>query len=122
MFKIVRKNTFHSIQQELDKAEEELKKLIGENEKLAEEVKKLHDLFNNASENSVRIDISPDIKSVTPSIKYNPEIFEKLVELGYLDDTKQNHTFAIQLALIVVAHDAMAQILDTYQAPIDNSD
>ena len=122
MFKLVKKNTLTAIQQELDEAEQQLEQLMKENRDLSDEVKKLHELFNNAGENSVRLDISNDVKTVVPTIKFDQDIFDKLVELGYLDDSKKNHTFAMQLALIVIAHEALTQIIETYQSPIDQTE
>jgi putative lipase involved disintegration of autophagic bodies len=133
MFKFIKSKSYKNIKESRDKANDERSKaladlkqaqdkldhLLEENEELSSEVKKLNDLFNNSSEISVKLDIDSDLKKVTPTIKYNEDVFEKLVELGYLNDGQQGHTFSIQLALVVVASEALNQIIDTYQTDID---
>lgn len=112
----------HQALEQLEIAQEKLDELLKENNELSDEVDKLNNLFNNASEVSVKLDIDKDLQKVTPTIKFNEQIFDKLVELGYLNDSQKGHTFSIQLALILIANEALEQIIETYKVNIDDGD
>lgn len=89
------------------------------NEKLKVAQEDLEETRNAlAKENSVKLLVSNDLIHVTPIIRYNPVIIEKLIELKYLDDTidyrKDGGKMAVQLALLTIAKDATMQILDSF--------
>lgn len=87
---------------------------------LKKEVERLNNLtiVDNSTGGSVTLKVSKDLESVQPVVKYNPDIFEKLVELQYLDDTHQNNKFAIQLALMQVSFEALTQIIEAFEADV----
>jgi len=69
---------------------------------------------------TVTIAVSKDLETVNPIVKYNPDSFEKMVELHYLDDTQQNNKFAMQLAYMSIAKDALTQIVEAFEAPVED--
>jgi len=75
-----------------------------------------------SSENSVTLKITDDLTQVVPTIKVKPEVFEKMVELGYLDDSVNSETKSVsmQAALLVIANEAMEQIIESMSNNIDN--
>lgn len=95
-----------------------IKTFYEENLKLKKEIEELKKLSVISDKNSVTLEISDDILSVKPVIKYSPDVFEKLFELGYLDDSKNNPQ-AIQLALLMVANEALSQILEAFSENIE---
>jgi len=75
-----------------------------------------------SSENSVTLKITDDLTQVVPTIKVKPEVFEKMVELGYLDDSVNSETKSVsmQAALLVIANEAMEQIIESMSNNIDS--
>ena len=75
-----------------------------------------------SSENSVTLRITDDLTQVVPTIKVKPDVFEKMVELGYLDDSVNSETKSVsmQAALLVIANEAMEQIIESMSNSIDN--
>ncbi len=109
-----------SISREKEKSLEvaNLKKVLEEKENKIKELEdKLAD--TNSDTNSVLIKISDDLTSIVPIVRYNPEILEKLLEMGYIRETgdAKHDGFAIQIALIDIAKDGLIQIIDAFSEP-----
>ena len=144
MFKIVKKSDFEHLQskiisigQKLSGYEEDLHEA---NNKIEEYQKLNHDLdltiaelknqietFNKSDEshqlianvNSVELVIADDLTKVTPIVKFRRDVFEKMVELGYLSDKDEGSDIAIQLALMTIAHEALDQIIESFSQPVE---
>jgi hypothetical protein len=95
--------------------------LKAKSEEQQNEIDRLNELtiIDNSTGGSVTLKVAKDLESVQPIVKYNPDMFEKLVELQYLDDTHQNNKFAIQLALMQVSFEALTQIIESFESSID---
>lgn len=93
---------------------DEIKRLSDENTELDNRVESLMSPEVQTGGAETKFEISANLLTVTPVVKYDPVIFEKLVELGYLNDTHQDNKFAIQLAVLTVTHEALTQIIDSF--------
>lgn len=96
--------------------------LMVERDRLREEYQKFMespppDVLSEGAETVFKI--SSNITNISPTIRYHPEIFEKLVELGYLNDTHTDNKFAIQLALLTITHEALGQIIEAFAESVD---
>lgn len=116
---------YHQSLNELEASRRETSKLSSKHgdagRKIAElkaEIERLNELtiVDDSTGGSITLKVSKDLESVQPVVKYNPEVFEKLVELQYLDDTHQNNAFAIQLALMQITFEALSQIIESFEA------
>lgn len=76
----------------------------------------------NTNNNSVTITISDDFDTATPTVKYKPEIHEKMMQHGLIRETgsDKQDAFAIQLALIDMAKDALLQLVNEFTEAIDD--
>lgn len=76
------------------------------------------------AENSVLLRVGDDLTQVVPFVRVKPQVFDKMVELGYLDDTvnSENKGFMMQTALLVVVSEALEQIVDSMTQPLDIGD
>jgi len=77
-----------------------------------------------AEENSVTLIIDDTLTHVTPYVKVREDVFDKMVELHYLNDAVNPETkgMSMQLALLTIASDGLDQILDAFSSPIDTVD
>lgn len=64
---------------------------------------------------SATLHISDDLETVTPVTRVRPETITKLVEKKYLPYNKQDDDFAINLAAMLVAYEALEQIIYTFE-------
>lgn len=69
--------------------------------------------------NFVKMTISDDLEKVTPTIKVKSTMFELLVQEGYLSDTQEGNSFAMQLAMISIAHEALTQLLESFTEAVE---
>lgn len=76
----------------------------------------------NTNNNSVTITISDDFDTATPTVKFKPEIHEKMMQHGLIRETgsDKQDAFAIQLALIDMAKDALIQLVNEFSEAIDD--
>lgn len=72
------------------------------------------------TENSVTLKISNDMEQVTPIVRYRNDAFERLFQEGMVDDTQADNPFATQLALLTVASEALNQLLESFEAPLED--
>lgn len=117
-------------QKELDAAYEEIKNSDTVNEELRDTIRKLEDsiaVMQKAQEeavvsdtNSVELAIANDLTTVTPTIKFRRDVFEKMVELGYLSDKDEGNAMAIQIALMTVSFEALQQIIEAFSEPVED--
>ena len=77
---------------------------------------KLEALSPIADETHVVISIKDDLTTISPTIRYDPVIVPKLIELGYINDAavEKNDAFAIQIALISIVHEGLGQIMESF--------
>lgn len=115
-----------SLKNNIESLRKDNETLMVERNKLREEYQKcmesplespLPDVLSEGAETVFKI--SPNITNISPTIRYHPEIFEKLVELGYLNDTHTDNKFAIQLALLTITHEALGQIIEAFTESVD---
>lgn len=130
MVKLVRNKTIEDYEhqkKELIERNEELieleKRMREQNEGMKQAIAELEaklDAFGD--ENSVTLRVSDDLTRVIPSVRVKREVFEKMVELGYLDDTvtSESKPFAMQLALMHVCSEALEQIMESFAASIES--
>lgn len=79
----------------------------------------LENLRKNAviteGKSSVTVELSDDLNSITPIIRYNEKAPESLFQQGLIDDSQTENQFAIQLALLTLAHDGLLQLLESFE-------
>lgn len=98
---------------------DENERLVGENERLVEEVEKLKSA--EADTNSVTLSISDDLTSIIPLVRYKPDLQEKLIQAHYLSDGNVT-SHAIQLALMLISHEGLEQILEQFGHPMSKEE
>jgi thymidylate synthase len=83
-----------------------------------EKVKEVEDKLAEAeaSENQVRLSVNDELTVITPFTSVKPDMWETFVEAGMVSDTTvgEGRKFAMQLALMTVAYDGLAQILEQF--------
>lgn len=128
MFRIVKNQTLKDYQHEIEMLKYELagksqiiKTLREDNERSFDTINSLNEKLEKfeSSTNEVVTKISTDLTQVTPIVRYNPEIVEKLIELGYVNDATAQDKFAIQLALITVAQEALTQLVESFSEELE---
>lgn len=83
---------------------------------LTERVKNLSEHISQESDkNSVTLEFEDDLTQVHPYVRYKSESFEKFAELGYLDDTQFGNNSAMQLACLMVAFEALQQLVSAFE-------
>lgn len=141
MFKLMKKSDFESlnrkmddINQKLDKAERdledsylqaeevekhnaELRVTIDELQEKLEETERANMISDT---NIVELRVAEDLTSVTPIVRFRTDLFEKMVELGYLSDKDSGNDMAIQVALMTISHEALQQIIDSFSEPVED--
>lgn len=65
--------------------------------------------------NYVKLVFSNDLQKITPFIGFRPDCFESLFQEGFLKDGQEDNPHAIQLALMSMANDGLAQILEAFE-------
>ena len=65
--------------------------------------------------NYVKLVFSDDLQKITPFIGFRPDCFESLFQEGLLKDGQEDNPHAIQLALLFMANDGLAQILEAFE-------
>ena len=110
-----------------EKEEEKSEYYFNESKVLEQKVEELQAALEHkeevySSENSVTLRITDDLTQVVPTIKVKPDVFEKMVELGYLDDSVNSETKSVsmQAALLVIANEAMEQIIESMSNSVDS--
>lgn len=81
---------------------------------------KLRNSTISDDENTVTLVISDDMVTIKPIIRYNEDAPENLMQSGLLSDARSSSEFAVQLALMTIAHDSLAQIIESFEEDIDN--
>jgi len=99
---------------------EDYLKVVEENKQLQERIQELEEASVYSDHNTVTFEIQDNLLSVSPIIRYNPRITEKMIELHYIDDANAS-SHAIQLALMVIARDAADQILESFEKPVEDA-
>lgn len=74
-----------------------------------------------ADHNTITLTVRDDLTQVTPSVKVKPEVFDKMVELGYMDDhvTSETKSHLMQTAMLVIGAEALEQIVESMSQPIN---
>lgn len=142
MFKILSKKRINSLesdlnkvqtsltdyQTKLDEATQMLMESRKENDSLREKVETLEKEIEEKATaeveddtNSVTIQVSDDLEKITPIVRYNPDVVDVMVELGFLSEgvlalsNERAVAYAIQVALINIAYDGLHQIIDSFE-------
>lgn len=107
-------DTISDLKSQLQQGDDTIQKL----KKECSDLKKQLDLAKDpvSNENSVTLIIDDNLDKVTPIVRYKETAKEKLIELGYITDAaliKDN--FAIQLGLMTIANEAVAQIIESFE-------
>lgn len=86
---------------------------------LREQLQKHEETFSD--QNSVTLQVNDDLTSVTPYVRVKEEVFEKMVELHYLNDAVNPETkaMAMQLALLTIANESLDQIIESFTSPVE---
>lgn len=116
-------NELDSAYAEIEKTEkvnEDLRETIESMESSLEEMQHIQDESIHADSNVVELEIANDLTTVTPTVRFRRDVFEKMVELGYLSDKDQNNDMAIQVALMTITHEALQQIIDSFSEPVED--
>lgn len=71
---------------------------------------------NVSDQNEVKLLISDDLLEVTPVIRYKDSAFDVLVQKQYISD---GHDNSLQLGLMIVAHEALTQIVEAFAEDIN---
>lgn len=140
MFKIIKSSTYETLLADKASSAEALRRtesvmleqsevtrnLETKADALTQELQSVLDAFNEfkkktteSETNYVRIDISNDLKTVTPVIGVRPDCFECLFQEGLVDDTQEGNQFAVQLALLSVAEEALSQIIESFEPAVE---
>lgn len=72
-------------------------------------------ISEKADETTATLHISDDLETVTPVTRVRSETINKLVEKKYLPYNKRDDDFAINLAVMLVAYEAMEQIVFSFE-------
>lgn len=120
------------LKKEIDDKDKRLRDLINQYKELDYQKRELEQLykdlqdefenFNSKTENSVTFEISDDLTTTKPIVRYKESALEKLLELGYIRETgnEKHDAFAIQLALMDITREAISQLLESFsEAPKD---
>lgn len=134
MFKILRKSEYnelhkqlhnkHHKQIQLETLVEDYQKLIElkneEIKSLTEKAEKLSKALEeaNSDKNRVTLVISDDMTTVTPFVATTPDVFEHLFHANMLTDAEQDNKHSHELALMVIALEALGQIVDSFTQPV----
>jgi predicted RNase H-like nuclease (RuvC/YqgF family) len=92
-----------------------LKLELGKKTKEAEHLSEI--IQKERSQNSVTLTIGDDLTTVTPVVRSKPNAFETLFQNGYLNDA-QNSQHAIELSLMLIANEALTQLLEQFESPV----
>lgn len=143
MFKVMKKKDLdlmsekiHDIGKKLAACQEELDDAYGKiqkneelNESLTRTISKLEGHIEKIEQaqllsdtNSVELSIENDLTKVTPTVKFRTDVYEKMVELGYLSDKDDGNDMAIQIALMTISFEALQQIIESFSAPVEDSE
>lgn len=72
-------------------------------------------IAEKGDETTATLHISDNLETVTPVTRVRPETINKLVEKQYLPYNKRDDDFAINLAVMLVAYEAMEQIVFSFE-------
>lgn len=143
MFKVMKKKDLdlmsekiHDIGKKLAACQKELNDAYGKiqkneelNESLTRTISKLEGHIEKIEQaqllsdtNSVELSIENDLTKVTPTVKFRTDVYEKMVELGYLSDKDDGNDMAIQIALMTISFEALQQIIESFSAPVEDSE
>lgn len=141
MIRIVKKSTLDELRERLEQAEidlckrkemyntvtdnydflhgdyKEVLKQLEDAQKLVEEKQAVIDKMNS-DKNRVTLVIGDDMTSITPFVASTDDVFEKLFQIGMVDDTQQGNRPAMELALMMIAHESLEQIITQFAAPV----
>lgn len=125
MFTIVKTETLRKQTETIDKLIQDCDSLESENNRILSEVEELKQKLQMleeeqqrvfADENSVVLNVDDDLTSVTPIVRVKQEMHDKMLQLGMLNDAVPSDSipFAMQLALLNVAYEALDQIIASF--------
>ena len=108
------------LKKELEEAKLEIDHLNRDLYHCQEQLDKKEDLYS--SQNTITLTVADDLTQVVPTVRVKPDVFEKMVELGYLDDTvnTENKAFMMQTALLVIANEALEQIVEAMTQKVED--
>lgn len=84
---------------------------------LEEEVERLNNLSVKSNHNEVTIQLSDDLITITPVVRWKDSTEQKLIEIGALPDG-ENTPYAIQIALMTMAYEGIQQIVESFYPPV----
>lgn len=134
-FTIVKKSTIRSLQRQIETSNRrvedleieidgylELDKEVGARIAELEATVKHQDevIQGQRTKNQVSFQINDLLTEVTPTVKWREEVVDSLVQSGFLNIRDENNKYAIQLALMTVAYDALSSIIDQFSAEVDD--
>mgnify|MGYP001085746288 CR=1 FL=1 len=125
MFTIVKTETLRKQSETIDKLvqdcdllETENNRIMGVVEELKQELSRLEKEQNRVfgDENSVVLNVDDDLTSVTPIVRVKQEMHDKMLQLGMINDAVPHDAipFAMQVALLNVAYEALDQIISSF--------
>ena len=102
--------------------EEKIRLLQEELKEKEEEIKRKEEVF--ADENTVTLTIDDSLTTVIPRVVVKEDVFDKMVELHYLNDAVNSETkgMSMQLALMMIAHESLDQIIEAFSAAVDDGE
>lgn len=78
-------------------------------------------ISEKANETTALLHISDDLETVTPVTRVRTETVNKLVEKKYLPYNKRDDEFAINLAVMLVAYEALEQIVFSFEEALKDN-
>lgn len=119
----VAKNDYESIQtlvsrtaKELSEAKRLIEELTKENDSLKQKNSEYESgLAGHADRTQTTLYISEDLTTVTPVTKVNPNDINKMIERGYLPWNKRGDSFAVNLAALTIAQEALEQMVFSFE-------
>lgn len=94
--------------------------LLAIQEKEIERLTEIEKASLSEDSNYVKLVFSNDLQKITPFIGFRPDCFESLFQEGLLKDGQEDNPHAIQLALMFMANDGLAQILEAFEEAPEN--
>lgn len=110
---------FSETRERLKVAEEKVETLTTENNSLKKKNSEYEaGVAGHGDRTQATLYISSDLSTVTPVTKVNPDDIKKMTEMGYLPSNMRDDPFAVNLAALTIAHEALEQMVYTFEESI----
>lgn len=118
-------NAIIDANRKISKLEEENTSLVSQlrilEETLDQAEQSVKQLSNPISdENTVTLTISEDLETITPTVKHQKNLAEKLMQEGRISESSRSDDFSVQLALMMIAEEALGQLIDSFSPNMDS--